>query len=55
MQRKFRSETAARRVAKVLGMQIKGKGKPSHLKDGTKAKTYTFVKVTKKKVKGKKR
>lgn len=47
MQRKFRSETAARKVAKVLGMKIKGRGKPSKLKDGTKAKTYTFVKVKK--------
>ena len=47
MQRKFRSETAARKVAKVLGMKIKGRGKPSKLKDGTKAKMYTFVKVKK--------
>ena len=45
MQRKFRSETAARKVAKVLGMKLKGRGKPSKLKDGTKAKLYTFVKV----------
>jgi len=45
MQRKFRSETAARKVARVLGMKIKGKGKASKLKDGTKAKMYTFVKV----------
>lgn len=48
MQRKFRSETAARKVARVLGMKIKGRGKPSKLKDGTKAKTYTFVKLKKK-------
>jgi len=45
MIRKFRSETAARKVAKVLGMKIKGKGHPTKLKDGTKAKSYTFVKV----------
>jgi len=52
MQRKFRSETAARKVARVLGMKIKGRGKPTKLKDGTKAKMYTFVKST---VKRKKR
>ena len=51
MQRKFRSETAARKVARVLGMKIKGRGKPTKLKDGTKARMYTFVKVKK----GKKR
>jgi len=49
MIRKFRSETAARKVAKVLGMKIKGKGHPTKLKDGTKAKSYTFVKVKSKK------
>ena len=48
MQRKFRSEAAARKVAKVLGMKIKGRGKATKLKDGTKAKSYTFVKVKKK-------
>lgn len=49
--RKFRSTTAAGRVAKVLGMKFK-KGKATKLKDGTKANYYTFVKVKKK---GKKR
>jgi len=49
MIRKFRSETAARKVARVLGMKIKGKGHPTKLKDGTKAKSYTFVKVKAKK------
>ena len=51
MKRKFRSETAARKVAKVLGMKITGRATATKLKDGTKAKMYTFVKVKK----GKKR
>ena len=51
MKRKFRSETAARRVARVLGMKITGRATATKLKDGTKAKMYTFVKVKK----GKKR
>ena len=45
MQRKFRSETAARKVAKVLGMKISGRATATKLKDGTKAKLYTFVKA----------
>lgn len=45
--KKFRSETAARKVAKVLGMKIK-KGKATKLKDGTKANFYTFTKIKKK-------
>jgi len=45
MKRKFRSETAARKVAKVLGMKITGRATATKLKDGTKAKMYTFVKV----------
>jgi hypothetical protein len=48
MQRKFRSETAARKVAKVLGMKIKP-GKTAKLKDGTKARWYTFTHIKKKK------
>lgn len=48
MQRKFRSSTAAARVAKTLGMKVKA-GKACKLKDGTKAKWYTFTKIKKKK------
>jgi len=49
MKRKFRSEAAARKVAKVLGMKITGRATATKLKDGTKAKSYTFVKAKKKK------
>lgn len=47
MKRKFRSKTAALKVAKVLGMKISGRATPTKLKDGTKAKLYTLVKVKK--------
>jgi hypothetical protein len=50
MQRKFRSSTAAAKVAKVLGMKVKA-GKPCKLADGTKAKWYTFTKIKGKKKK----
>jgi len=53
MQRKFRSSTAAAKVAKVLGMKVKA-GKACKLADGTKAKWYTFTK-TKKAAKKRKR
>ena len=42
MKRKFRSETAARKVAKVLGMKITGRATATKLKDGTKARWYTL-------------
>ena len=51
MKRKFRSEAAAKKVAKVLGMKIKGRATATKLKDGTKAKMYTFVKAKKTKKK----
>ncbi len=47
-QKKFRSSTAAAKVAKVLGMKVK-KGKATKLKDGTKANFYVFTKIKKKK------
>jgi len=46
MQRKFRSSTAAAKVAKVLGMKVKA-GKACKLADGTKAKWYRLTRTKK--------
>lgn len=43
MQRKFRNDIGAHRVAAMLGMVAK-KGKACKLKDGTKAHWWTFTK-----------
>lgn len=50
MQKKFRSETAARRFAKTTHMKLK-KGKKTKLADGTPANWFTLLKQKAKKKK----
>lgn len=44
MQKKFRSNAAAAKYAKVIGYKIK-RGKATKLADGTKANWYTLTKL----------